>query len=225
MDIVLDDKLNELFKELYYKTYRDITRFECPLDDDVFITLLMSDVRVRTGYRIYKKDHDVSSIRDYILQNRIDIKSFIIEHILDVPDEHRPKDLVPREKYPFLFIISKDTFSRQTLKEFIIDKNAMFMQRHSSVFKDLSLPDNALKEILVKELEDEISLLDQAWEKQLEDTKPDKKVYKYNTDNVLLHVYDDRNECCEKEGFKKAALSHHLTGKRKTLNGHIYKEF
>ena len=225
MSTELDDKLNKTLKELYSKTYRDLTRVVCPLDDEAFITLLMSDVRMKTKYKKYKQEHDISNIHDYIMQNLNDIRLFIIDYILDVPDEHRPKNLVPREKYPFLFIISKDTFSRPSFKEFIIEQNAKFMERHGNVFKDPCIPESALKEIFIKEIEQEITILDEGWNRYLEETKPDKKVYKYNEDNVLLHVYDDRNECCETEGFTKAALSMHLSGKRKTLNGFVYKEF
>lgn len=52
----------------------------------------------------------------------------------------------------------------------------------------------------------------------------DKKIEKYDLDNNLIETYNNRSECIEKNNLKKSALSLHLNGKRKTLNGYIYKE-
>lgn len=54
--------------------------------------------------------------------------------------------------------------------------------------------------------------------------KQHKIIEKYDIDGNLIETYDNRQECIEKNGLKKSALSLHLCGKRKTLNGYIYKE-
>ena len=51
-----------------------------------------------------------------------------------------------------------------------------------------------------------------------------KKIEKYEVTGRLIETYSDRNECIEKNNFTKSALSKHLSGKRKTLNGYVYKE-
>lgn len=51
-----------------------------------------------------------------------------------------------------------------------------------------------------------------------------KKVYKYNKNGDLLATFENRADCIKQENIKKQALSHVLSGKRKTLNGFIYKE-
>lgn len=51
-----------------------------------------------------------------------------------------------------------------------------------------------------------------------------KKIYKYDKEGILVATFINREDCINKENIKKQALSHVLTGKRKSLNGFIYRE-
>ena len=51
-----------------------------------------------------------------------------------------------------------------------------------------------------------------------------KKIEKYDLNGKLIETYADRQECIEKNHITKSALSKHLSGKRKKLCGHVYKE-
>ena len=54
--------------------------------------------------------------------------------------------------------------------------------------------------------------------------KYNKKIYKYDKEGNLIDTFNDREDCITKDNVTKNALSMHLTGKRKTLKGFIYKE-
>ena len=54
--------------------------------------------------------------------------------------------------------------------------------------------------------------------------KISKRIEKYDSDGNLIETYSDRQDCLAKNTFSKSALSKHLSGKRKKLNGYIYKE-
>jgi len=61
-------------------------------------------------------------------------------------------------------------------------------------------------------------------EKKSRARKFNKTIEKYDVAGKLIETYADRQECIEKNNFTKSALSKHLSGKRKKLNGYIYKE-
>ena len=51
-----------------------------------------------------------------------------------------------------------------------------------------------------------------------------KHIYKYDKNDNLMAMYENREQCIKQEGIAKNALSMVLTGKRKTLNGYKYVE-
>ena len=220
----LENKISELTGELYYLTYIMDIYVKCPMASNKFQTCFLNDERIKELYRDYKKTTDNPlSIRDWvrnIIKNDTELFYTIVRQFINLSEEQIPEQIYIDEELPFRFEYLSTM--KPTFEEFKIELNSEFLSSIKKLFYDLN--DDEIKRRNITFLENKVKLEQDKINEQRIAHLPVKSIYKYNKNGILEKIYNSRKECCEAEGFKKAALSLHLSGARKYLNGYIYKE-
>lgn len=220
----LKAKLKYLLGDLYIKTYAVERYITCTINSPTFSEFVLNDVRLHELYNAYKSKNNVDIDKKTFIRREPEMfMIFIHRKLLDMPLDVQPDELFPDKEYPFKFEVLRQSYDVPTFEDFVMNINAAFMRKTGNYLFG-KLTEEELHKRLIDDLEYKIKLKDIEIKQRKEETKPPKKIYKYDKDGNFIKMYIDRATCCEAEGFKKAALSLHLKGERKTLGGYIYKE-
>ena len=218
----LKQSIKKLLSELYVKTYKEESNIFCCIDSNVFKMYLANDWRFKNIYYDYRitKNSNIS-ITDFINQELYKLPKFIFDHVLDIPKKEQPEHIYVDVKYPFKF----ESFNTNapTFDDFCVKIHSRFLNKLGSYMFN-KLKEDEIRTRFIEELKYKIKLRNNEYEQRKKELKPQKRIYKYDADGNIDKIYDNRISCCNGEGITPAALSMHLSGKRKKLKGYVYKE-
>lgn len=225
----LEEERRSLMFELYLMEHKQDVEMTSPIDNIFFIRNILRDWRFWMLYESYRrKFNDDITIEQFfkkeITRGSDALFKFIVEVLMDLPEKERPQSLYLDEDYPFKFEIIDNDWKTPSFNDFDIDTSSRMMNMILKNGHDMTSED--IKKQMIRDLTFRINLKKERLAKKQAKEKPKKikYLYKYDKDEHLEKIYKSRAEACEKERFTKAAISQHLKGLRKTLNGFIYKE-
>ena len=214
------ETITNLLQDLYIKKYRERISILCCMDDMIFKSHILRDWRFNSLYASYiKNTQDDISIEQFYSKELQHLYRFVYDCLLDMPNEVKPEHIYLDEKYPFKFEILKDY--APDLDDFIVTENTRHLRKIGKLFHSLSTEE--IQDRFINSIMSKIKIIDEQEEIERNKNKV-KIILKYDKAGKLIEQYYSRQECIEKNDLKKAALSLHLSGKRKTLNGYVYKE-
>ena len=213
-------KIDELTRELYDSKYRERVNISCCMNDETFKMYVLRDWRFWSIYNSYKaKTGNKISLNKFYEQELNNLYKFVVDCLLDIPKDVRPQNLYVDEVYPFKF----ETYKTDAPKydDFVETINLRNLRKLGKAFNYLTADEIYTR--LINDLEYKIKIVDEQNRRE-QDNKKNKKIFKYDKQGELIEIFENRNDCIERDGLKKAALSLHLNGQRKTLKGFVYKE-
>ena len=210
------DDLWDKYKKEYYKT----EIIKCKYLSKDFLDHLSKDLYFALEINSYnKKKHTDYNFATYLLM--FDFTPWMWALGRNV--EHKYIDFKAGNEYEFEFTfpINDNQPSFEDYKQKFFNKNNDIEITNNETNNNVS--DNALT---VEQFLNNVKKAKEI-EKQKNMSKRrsiGKQIEKYDLYGNLLETYENRTECIIKNNLTKSGLSQHLNGKRKSLNGYIYKE-
>lgn len=225
----LEAERRSLMFDLYVMEYSREVELTSYIESKPFLENIKKDWRFWSFYNSYRaKFNDNITIEQFYIKELLNgsegLYKFIIEVLMDLPEQDKPQSLYLDEDYPFKFEIIENDWNTPSFNDFDIDTSSIMMNHMINAVPYLT--DEEIKQRMIKDLTFRINLKKERLKKNQAKQKPKKikYLYKYDEAGHLEKIYKSRAEACEKEGFTKSAMSKHLKGNRQTLNGFIYKE-
>ena len=219
------EKIEKLAWELYILKYTTRMRGTLQLGNILLNHYLLHDMRFEYFYESfinndeYKDYNKIDFLKHLYDNNKVGLAKFINDYCLDDRQEFMYED----KAYPMHFVLYNE-YSK-TFDEFLMDMCGRTLTYIYNKNKNCDhISTDMIANCRIKYLTEAIAREKERISNEEEEVKEIKHIKKYDKNSALITTYESRKECCEKEGFKKAALSAHLSGNRKTLKGYIYKE-
>lgn len=170
-------------------------------------------------------------------QKILNDKEYLISYFLSKPKlmeyiscTHNTRDKMWNEVREYYLSLPKER-DFETLDEFIENckKNSESnkQQELTKKFEDAQATIDKTSELYKQLQQNFIDIANGNVKKSKEQPKPKIKsiiISKYDKQGQLVKQYNSRQECIDDNGLTKPGLSQHLSGKRKSLKGYIYKE-